>query len=177
MMIQLGKRRAAPELVEALTECHERIRRFTGFAARLAAAHAPDPAEVRDVAAQIRRYFEESLPLHIADEDEQLAPRLAGTSAEIDRALGEMTAEHAAHEPEVARVIELCGALERDPAQLARLAGELAACAARLDALFAPHLAREERVIFPALAQLAPEARQAILAALRERRERVLNAR
>lgn len=177
MLIQLGPRRTEPGLVEALTECHERIRRFTSYAARLAAAApAPEPREVREVSAQVARYFRESLPLHLADEDEQVAPRLAGTSAEVDAALARMTAEHEAHEPVIARVIAICAELERDPARLAALAPELAAQAARLSELFAPHLELEERVIFPALARLPAGDRDAILAALRARRDRALSS-
>ena len=177
MLIQLGSRRTEPGLVEALTECHERIRRFTGHAARLAAAApAPELGEVREVAAQVARYFREALPLHLADEDEQVAPRLAGTSAELDAALARMASEHAAHEPVIARVIAICDELARDPARLAALGPELAAQAARLADLLAPHLELEERVIFPALARLPAGDRDTILAALRARRDRALSA-
>ena len=176
MLVKLGARRAEPGLVEALLECHERIRRFTGHAARLAAA-APDDAEIRDVAAQVGRYFRESLPLHVADEEEQVARRLAGTSPEVDRALAQMEAEHAEHAPDVARIVAICAQLEREPGRMPALAAELAACAARLDAAFAAHLALEERVVFPALARLPAADRDAMLAALRERRDRALSAR
>src|SRR5262245_31350447 len=111
MLVRLGERRPSSDLVDLLLACHERIRRFTAMAARLAATSAPD-AEVRDVAGQIRRYFAESFPLHLADEDEQLAPRLAGTSAEVDAALAQMTTEHATHAPLVARVLAICSTLE-----------------------------------------------------------------
>lgn len=174
MLVRLGERRSAPGLVEALVECHERIRRFTRFAAQLAAVR-PGEEEVRSVAAQIGRYFRESFPLHVADEEEQLVPKLSGTSDDVDRALAQMHAEHVEHAGEIAHLVALCTELERSPARLGELAGELAACADRLAAGIEPHLALEERVIFPALARLPAGERDAILTALRERRERALS--
>ena len=171
MLFQLGTRPASTDLVDLLRACHERIRRFTQLAARLAAAHEPPAAEVADLAGQIRRYFTISFPLHVADEDEHLAPRLAGQSAEVDAALARMHAEHGAHAAPVARLVALCDDLVREPSHLAARAAELAAVAAELDAAFAPHLALEERVVFPALAQLPAADRAALRDALRERRE------
>lgn len=171
MLVQLGAPRPSSELVDLLLACHGRIRKFTQLAARLAAARGAPEAELAELAAQIRRYFTVSFPLHVADEDDHLGPRLAGTSAEVDDALARMHAEHTAHAAPVARLVAICDELEHAPARQMALAAELAEVAAALDAAFAPHLALEERVVFPALARLPAAERDALRDALRERRE------
>lgn len=174
MLVQIGKRAEAQDVVELLLECHDRIRKFLAMARGLAQAAAAAPDEIRDVAWQVRRYFLESLPLHIADEEDDIVPRLAGASAEIDHALAAMEADHASHEPLVHRLVELCGVLIADPRQVADIAAELGAVASRLTADFAAHLEVEERVIFAALRQIPSAGRGEILAAMRARRQRVL---
>lgn len=158
------------DVVDMLLACHERIRSFTGLAQRLAAATDPSDDEVRDLAARIRRYFAEALPLHVQDEEELIVPRLAGTSAEVDAALAAMASEHAAHEAGCDRLVALCRVLERWPEQLPEVAGKLAEIASELGTAFAAHLAAEERVIFPALARLPADERAAIAAAIQARR-------
>lgn len=173
MLVKLGQRAKSEDIVDLLVECHGRIRKFLGFARDLALAHDAPREEIRQLAAQVRRYFAVSLPLHVADEEELIEPALAGTSAEIDDALAAMHAEHATHEPALARLVGTCAWLERDPSVLASVGETLAATAAELAAEFEPHLAREERVIFPALAALAADRRDAIRAAMRARREQI----
>lgn len=158
-----------------LLECHERIRKFLTMARDLAAASTADDAEIRSVAAQVRRYFVESLPLHIADENEDIAPRLAGTSPEVDRALAVMAAEHTDHEPIVDRLVALCDALVAEPSQASEIRGELGEVANRLTRELSIHLEREESVLFPTL-RLRPRAeRDAVVAAMRHRRDRALS--
>jgi hypothetical protein len=119
------------------------------------------------MAEMIERYFTQALPRHVADEDTDIAPRLAGRDREIDDALAIGTAEHVEHEPLVARLVAICGELAREPA---RRAPDLADVAAELDARFATHLEREERVIFPAIRALPQADQDAIRAAMRARR-------
>jgi len=161
---------AGRDVVDMLLACHERIRSFTGLAQRLAGATAASDDEVRELAARIRRYFAEALPLHVQDEEELIVPKLAGTSAALDAALVAMASEHTAHRAACDRMIALCGALELRPEQLAEVAPKLAAVAGELATAFARHLAAEERVIFPALARLPADEREAIAAAIRARR-------
>jgi hemerythrin-like domain-containing protein len=173
MLVQIGKRPETRDVVELLLECHERIRRFLAMARALTAAVGVPADEVRDVASQVRRYFAESLPMHIADEDEEIAPRLANHDAAA-AALVLMTSEHATHEPLVAALIAVCERLIADPRQVAAVASELTGIVDRLERDFAPHLAREEQVIFPALARLPERVRAEILDAMRKRRARAL---
>lgn len=152
---------AEDTVAAALAACHERIRRFAGLAARIAAHPEAPPAERAEAAAAVVRYFTVALPLHAADEDASLAPRLRGRDPAVDAALAQMTAEHAAHAAVLEPVIAACRAIAAAPATTPP---SLAADAAALAAAFAAHLDLEERVIFPAIAAL-PAAGQAELRA------------
>lgn len=156
---------------DALLACHVRIREFTELSARLAAAGG-DPDSVSRTAGRVARYFAEALPLHEADEDLSIAPRLrlAGASEELLQALDVVARQHPDIDRVVARMLTLWRALEADPAQLPTLAESLARSTARLSELWGPHLALEETTILPALRALAPEDVAAIRAEMRERR-------
>ena len=157
MLRTIGQRDGGESLIELLSACHDRIRRFAAMAVALAAnPGAPDAAET---AAAIRRYFTEALPLHERDEEESLAPRLRGHDGAVDLALGAMLHEHGENRALVAAVLDACAA----PATLASPA---AALAAHLEA----HLAGEEAVIFPAVAALPADVQAAIAGELRARR-------
>ena len=64
------------DAVDLLIGCHQRIRHFTGVAIKLAHAQGAEPEEVVQAAAGAHRYYTISLPLHEADEEETLRPRL-----------------------------------------------------------------------------------------------------
>lgn len=153
-------------VVAALLACHERIHRFTALAARLG---TPDgtAAERAEAAAGVVRYFTVALPLHAADEDASLAPRLAGRDPAVDAALAQMTAEHVAHAAPLARVVDAARTIVAAPATVPP---DLAAAAAALATLFAAHLALEERAIFPAIAALPADVEATIRAEMLARR-------
>ena len=153
-------------VVAALLACHERIHRFTALAARLG---TPDgtAAERAAAAAGVVRYFTVALPLHAADEDASLAPRLAGRDPAVDAALAQMTAEHVAHAAPLARVVDAARTIVAAPATVPP---DLAAAAAALATLFAAHLALEERAIFPAIAALPADVEATIRAEMLARR-------
>jgi len=170
MLLNIGKRTTSEDAVDLLLECHERIRKFLKMARALGAASGPSDEEVRSVAGQVRRYFAVSLPLHIQDEHEDIARILGGAGDEVASALATMDKQHGEHEPLLARLIEICDALVREPGQLASYTGELSALAARLTDELSHHLEAEERVIFPALRRLPASEREALKAAMRARR-------
>jgi hemerythrin-like domain-containing protein len=173
MLVKLGRKQppAPGDLAALLLECHERIRSFVRLARDLAASPTSPAASTREAAARVRRYFVEALPLHVADEEESIAPRLRGRSPELDRALEQMCAEHAEHDAAVGRLVALCGALEVDPGRIGALTDELGAAASHLAELFAAHLEAEERVVIPALGVLLSEGeREAVVSELRARR-------
>jgi iron-sulfur cluster repair protein YtfE (RIC family) len=172
MLVNVGARRETPDVVGALQQCHDRIRSFVALAAKLAAAPDAPPDEVRDAAARIVKYFTEALPFHVADEDETIAPRLAGASAEVDAALATLAADHHRHEPLVAELVAIARAIAADPAALPARAADLARAGAALAADFDTHLALEERVLHPAIAALPAADQDAIRAAMKARRDR-----
>ncbi len=171
MIVQLGQRSRHGDVDALLSECHLRIRRFVSLARRIPTQPQARAEEVKDVAAQIVRYFTLGFPLHLLDEDELVMPRLIGQDRELDLALARMHADHGEHAGHVARVVELCVALEREPHALATLSTELAGAAAALHAVIEPHLLLEERVIFPALRLLPPPVRDEIRAGMQARRQ------
>lgn len=175
MLVQIGQRRTPEDVVDLLEECHQRIRRFLSLARQIATGEGVADDVVRSVAGQVQRYFAVAFPLHLADEEELVAPRLAGASGEVDRALATMRSDHAAHEATVTRLAELCAVLARDPRPCATSRGELTATAAELAAGLEPHLELEERVIFPAIRCLPASEREAIHRGMRVRRERALD--
>ena len=155
-----------------LLECHGRIRQFAALARSLAAAGPGTPPEqVAGAAGQVRRYFAEALPLHMADEDQSIAPRIRGRDPALDAALADMSAEHAHHQAQIDQLCELCGELEARPAALAELAPVLAPLSAALEAELAEHLRREEDRVLPQLARLLTAGeRAAITGEMRGRR-------
>jgi hemerythrin-like domain-containing protein len=168
----LGRRPAQlPDATTFLTDCHARIRHFTAMALRIASAATSPPQEVAEAARAVHRYFTVALPLHVADEDLSLLPRLRPVAPALEGALARMEDEHLAIEEAVAEMAPLCSVLAEEPERLGELGEALAEKARALEALFEPHLREEERTIFPAIRQHLPPDEQAILLAeMRARR-------
>lgn len=170
-----ARRDETADPIELLAACHERIRRFAGLAQKLAAAKGAPEHEVRDVAAAVRRYFDEALPLHVADEEESVIPRLRtraeSATSELAAALERIAEDHREHQHDLALLVMLCAELAEDPRQLDERRAELETLAKRLVDDFERHLALEERVLFPAIDRLLPlEQRRALAAEFRARR-------
>jgi iron-sulfur cluster repair protein YtfE (RIC family) len=174
MLVTLGRPRTPDDLVELLAACHERIHRFLAMADRLARAQGATETDIRTTAGQIRRYFAESLPQHIADEDQVVSPYLAGRAPALDAALATMSADHVEHAAAVAHLVGLAAAIEDDPRTIAAVRDDLAVASADLRGLLAPHLALEEQTIFPVLRDLPAAQRQSLRAAMRARRTEAL---
>ncbi len=171
MYVTIGRRPRPEGLVGLLLECHERIRSFATIAEAVGRQEGP-PEELREASARCRRYFAEALPLHVADEEESILPRLRGKDPTLDAALGTMHGQHEEHAPVLAQLLEELDRVHGDPGDDAARA-RLAEVAARLGKDFEVHLAHEESVIFPKLTSLlSPVEQNAIIAELRERRAR-----
>jgi iron-sulfur cluster repair protein YtfE (RIC family) len=170
MLHSIGRRQHEPDLVDLLTECHHRIRRFLELAHRLATTAGLGAEDIQTSAAQVHRYYTTAFPLHMADEEDLLLPRLRGREPALDAALARMETDHEGHADLVERLVALCEELMRDPQVLgarARLLGET------VDALtleMEAHLSLEELVIFPRLSALSAVERAAIRRQMRERR-------
>jgi iron-sulfur cluster repair protein YtfE (RIC family) len=175
MLVTLGKPRMPDDLVELLMACHERIHRFLDMARRLAEARGAAPAELQTTAGQVRRYFANALPQHIADEDLVIVPHLVGRTAALDAALGAMSADHVDHAQAVSRLVVSAAGVEDDPRLAATTRHELAAATEALRALLIPHLALEEDLIFPVLRELPAGEQHVVRATMQERRVRALS--
>lgn len=157
MPIQIRRRvaEAAPATDAAglLLECHVRIRDFIATALRLTTAHALPPEEIAAAAAGVHRYFAEALPLHAADEDASIAPRLRlhAPGPEVLAALDAMTREHQEHQAPLRRLLARWAELAADPASIARDDDTWRDDTRDLEAQFQQHLAAEEAVIIPAM--------------------------
>jgi iron-sulfur cluster repair protein YtfE (RIC family) len=147
-----------------ILECHARIRSFAAIAVRLAGEDAPE-AEVAEAATAVHRYFTQALPLHVADEERSLAPRLRQFAPDTSEALAAMEREHRAHEALLARLIPAWESLRADPGpRRATLAD-----AARFQTALEEHLVAEERLVVPALLHLPAAESSAIVDELRQR--------
>lgn len=166
----IPRRRGSPDLVDLLLECHQRIRSFISLARSAGGRVDAQPEQIAEACSQVERYFTEALPLHVADEEESILPRLRGRSPDIDRALASMHAQHSQHEPKLRVLLSAVSAVRKAPED-AGLRTSLAAAAVDLEQEFAEHLELEESSIFPAVRGLLPEAVQTqIMGELRARR-------
>ncbi|OQX66650.1 MAG: hypothetical protein B6A08_19455 [Sorangiineae bacterium NIC37A_2] len=180
MLIQLSSspRESTPkDLVDLLLECHGRIRQFVRLAREAGTNFEAPHEQIARACADVERYFAEALPLHVADEELSIEPRLRGLSPEVDRALDWMHVEHRSHELPLALLLGAAAEVQNDPKDR-RARAALAQSACELDAAFEKHLAEEENVIFPAIrALLSPETQETLRDELRERRGEAMRAR
>jgi iron-sulfur cluster repair protein YtfE (RIC family) len=171
MLIQIGSPRGPSDVVDLLLECHQRIRHFLAVADRLAQSQGASHDEIREAAARITRYFSEAFPLHIADEEQSILPRLSGRTPELDAALQGMHREHLEHESQLKTLVELCCELQASPEKLDEVRHSLLSTASMLEKAVSAHLEQEEQIVLPAVrARLTLEEQAAILTELRARR-------
>ena len=161
------------DAVDLLTGCHDRIRHFTGAAMRLAHAQGATADDISQTAANVHRYYTVSLPLHEADEEDTLRPRLALIGDErMSHALTAMHDQHQAIDELLERLLPLLVLVRNNPEALRAAAAEMCSITKALNEVFQAHLQMEEEVIFPAIrAQLAEEVREEMLREMRARRK------
>jgi len=150
---------AATSPQELLQGCHARIRHYVQLGRTLATTRGVAEAEVADAAAAIYRYFNLALPMHEADEDETIYPRICSAQPAgglvLDAAKA-MVEQHRAINELTVELLELCATLDRTPTRLTQLAPELDHVTRALEQVFGAHLLLEETVIIPALTDLFP---------------------
>ena len=159
--------------LDLLVGCHDRIRNFTSVVRKLAHSEGAKAEEISAAAASAHRYFTVSLPLHEADEEESLRPRLreAGND-EIRAALDAMTHQHHGIDDVVERLLPVLVLLSHNPAKLPEVHGELCSLSNALSEMFHGHLELEEKVLFPAISTiLKPEEQSVILKEIKQRRK------
>jgi iron-sulfur cluster repair protein YtfE (RIC family) len=161
------------DAVDLLVGCHQRIRHFTGVAVRLAHAQAASAEEIAQAAATVHRYYSVSLPLHEADEDQTLQPRLRAVAGEqVRHALLAMCDQHQAIDELIERLLPLLVLVRDNPDILGEVGEEMCSITKALEEAFRAHLQMEEEVIFPAIRSVLPESTRAdILREMQERRK------
>ncbi len=161
------------DAVDLLLGCHLRIRHFTAAAVKLAHAQGATPDEIRQAAAAVYRYYSVSLPLHEADEEDTVRPRLDPVAGErVRHALLAMADQHQGIYEFVERLMPLLQLVENNPGALPQVGGEMCSLTSALDEIFRAHLELEEAVIFPAIREALPEsARNDMLKEMQQRRQ------
>jgi iron-sulfur cluster repair protein YtfE (RIC family) len=164
-------------LLELLLACHARIRSFVSLAHDVGSRVDAPEDKVVDGCLRVERYFAEALPLHVADEEESLLPRLRGQAPDVDVALQKMHDQHAQHGPKL-RALQRASSFLREAPHNPERRAALAAVADDLAHDFDEHLELEETVIFPAIHRLLSTTTQAtIVEELRGRRSGCLHDR
>jgi hypothetical protein len=167
--------RESQDATELLIACHQRIRHFSGVAVKLAHGHGATEPEIAQAADGLHRYFTVALPLHEADENLSVHPRLRRAVPEGELAgpaADAMLDQHMAIDELVERLIPLWVLVKSSPGRLPELSSELCALSKRLNELFEAHLKLEEGTIFPALRNYLPEPElAAIVREMQERRK------
>ena len=159
--------------LEMLLDCHVRIRHFVQLSHTLAHTRDASPEQVAEAAGAIMRYFRQALPLHEADENETLFPRIhriAPLGSALREAAKVMVDQHHIIEELVFELAAVCGALRSQPERLPGLSSQLQHTAEALDQVFSSHLHMEETVIFPAITQLPAEELKAMSREMQQRR-------
>lgn len=142
-----------------LSDCHRRVEKFLGVIVRVAEEGRGGPldADARGALQTALRYFRSAAPMHTADEEESLFPRMRERGGEeIEAALVQLDALEADHRTadEAHLVVDALATrwLEAD-----RLddedAGELVRQARFLRGLYAGHIVLEDDLIFPLAAR------------------------
>ena len=162
MFIRIGQRpdHGFDEPLGLLSDCHRRIEHFVQLletTAGRSTGESLSPAERQDLEASIA-YFAQAAPRHTADEEESLFPRLrASNDPEVRQALAtieRLEGDHRAADAHHAEVDRLVRSWLSDgtlpPAQLADLREHLGA----LREIYEPHIAIEDRDLFPAASRL-----------------------
>jgi hemerythrin superfamily protein len=167
------------DAVDLLLGCHQRIRHFTGVAVNLAHAQGATSDEVAQAAAGVHRYYSVSLPLHEADEEQTLHPRLGSVADEALRhALLAMRDQHQAIDELIERLLPLLIMVKNNPDTLQIVGGEMCSITKALHEMLQAHLQMEEEAIFPAIRSLLSEStRQAMLREIQGRRKQGSGAR
>lgn len=161
MLVTLGSAPSGEpdDLVGLLLACHARIRRFSGLARTLGLRKDLPDAEVREACDAVIRYFTQALPLHVADEEQSVLPRLLRCAPALEPVLRQMEAQHAEHDPHLEALMRSLEALRGSP-QDATIRAQVARDADVVARGYAEHLVMEEAILFPALRREVPIADQ-----------------
>ena len=162
MPIQIGQRgdHGFDEPLGLLSDCHRRIEHFLGVLAMVAthaAGREPSPS-YRSALEGAIKYFAVAAPKHTADEEVSLFPRLRHRDdpalAQALALLDTLERDHDEAEAHHAAVDELIRRWLADRRLSSTDAEQLRDRLARLQALYARHIALEDQQVFPAAARV-----------------------
>jgi hemerythrin-like domain-containing protein len=142
-------RARSEDVVEALIDCHTRLRKITTLAGELATRFNTSTEEVADVVAKVHCYFTVALPLHEEDEERSLFPRLVAHAPELAAVIAGLRTDHDAHARHVGALLELCLVLKTAPERWLELRDALGTEARAVAEAFGVHLDAEECHLFP----------------------------
>jgi hemerythrin-like domain-containing protein len=175
MLTKIESRKAGEEdAISLLLGCHDRIRHFTEVARKLSDHPGASAADRADAATSVLRYYTVALPLHEADENESIYPRLKVALPEgaLADANQQMVEQHARIDVLIAELVPMWQAVKSRPEDQAQINAALEDRIARLQSLWNVHLSLEEEQVVPAMRQyLTAEDLNLIKQEMRERRK------
>ncbi|WP_300649235.1 hemerythrin domain-containing protein [Hydrogenophaga sp.] len=160
---------------EMLGVCHERVERMLTLLARLqqhVLVRGWDES-VASAARDVMRYFDQAAPLHHEDEERHVfPPLLAGGDEALRRVVLGLQQDHRDMEAAwVAARAALASVTQAPPAGWAHFSPPEEATLAGFTRLYDRHLHEEDGLVYPAaLAQLSPDALEAMSADMMRRR-------
>lgn len=160
-----------PAVHAALLRCHRRVRLYMHVAWNLADIPLDDLNAVRHSAAVLARYFGQAFPLHTADENDSLMPRLRATVPRIQTALDRMALDHVQEAEHIHAVIRHCESIAENPHRLETTRRSFRRFTRQLTVDLESHLVAEERYVFPHIRLLSESDQQAILEEMAARRK------
>ena len=162
MPIQIGANpgHTFGEPLGLLSDCHRRIEKFLDQLLLVTeqARGGPLTGPQRESLETALRYFRKAAPLHTADEESSLFPRMRATgdpaAAEAFAALDSLEAEHRAADADHAEVDMLGQEWLTEGCLSSTETERLTKTLQRLKALYARHIAVEDLEVFPLAGQL-----------------------
>jgi hemerythrin-like domain-containing protein len=145
-----------------MQDCHRRIERFLHVLSMVTNSRRGEElsADERDALETALRYFRKAGPLHNADEETSLFPRMRGSEiAEAAAALSRMDHLEAEHRITTAchEEVDVLGAKWLQQGTLSREDSvRLCSLLEKLDAIYQQHIALEESSVFPLAASCLP---------------------
>ena len=166
--------RIEEDAVTLLLACHDRIRHFTEIAERLAQNPGSPARDRQDAAGAVLRYYQVALPLHEADENESIYPRLHEKlpPGYLAAANESMVQQHTSIDALVAELLPMWQAIAENPETQKCVSDELRDRVKQLQQLWTTHLRLEEQDVVPAMrAFLSEQDLKAIEADMRASRQ------
>jgi hemerythrin-like domain-containing protein len=156
MAVQLGSRGLADftEPLALLSECHRRVEKFLGVLAEVGRKGGGElDGPHREALTKALDYFRSAAPMHTADEEASLFPRLRAVGgADVEAALAKverLESDHRDAEPKHQRVDELGRRWLNDGRLSPGEAADFARLVDELRNIYRDHIALEDREVFP----------------------------